>query len=272
MNARRKITWAIVTLAGFTLATSMMSGSAFAGGSPTIGNPPKAINAPLALPGKQQSGNTASDQMASTRGVCGGSSEEYWVLPLQVGDKAVLQGTEIAPASGICVDIFPDGTTDANIANAVPFVEGIHLDQGATFTARKLGSYVVAVGRGSNGSDGPFTFIVTTYHKALVSLPPLRKKIARVGRINVKVRQVNGIQITDPFLHLKLYGIWKNKPSKPASFHLLASRAPINGLVSFAYHLPKKLEGKRIRIRVIGHSKHYQPVLSATRSVRIRSR
>jgi hypothetical protein len=253
------------------LAIGMMPGSVFAEGSPTIGNPPKTIKAPLALPGKQQSGNTASDQMAFTRGVCGGSSEEYWVLPVQAGDKVVLQGAEIAPASGICVDIFPNGTTDANIANAVPVVEGIHLDQGATFTSRQPSSYVVAVGRGLNGNDGPFTFIVTTYHKALVSLPSLRKKIARVGRITAIVRGPTGMSITDPFLHLGLYGIWRNTPSKPASSHLLATRAPINGFVSFAYRLPKKLRGKLIRIRIIGHAKHYQPVSSAIRSVRVRA-
>lgn len=181
----------------------------------------------------------------------------------------MLQGTETAPASGLCFGIFPPGTTPSNIASANPVVE-TQLSQGATFTLSTTGFYIVAIGRGSNGSDGPFTFTVSNYHKALIFLPKT-KQMARAGKLVVFVHTPWGSPITKNGFVLKLYGIWRNTPSVPASSHLLVAKEPVNGAVVFAYRLPKRLQGKLIRIRVTGYGKRYQPAHSAVRLVRVQA-
>jgi hypothetical protein len=223
---------------------------------------------PFVASGIQQSGDTATDQMGTIRGVCGGTSEEYWLFYAFQDAKVVFQGAEMPPASGICVDIFPPGTNEWNVAKAEPIVE-VPLAQGVTFTANKSGRYVLAVGRGASGVDGPFSFTVDTYTKLLVSFVRLKSKIPVSGKIAARVYFPDGRSAKGGF-RLNLCGIWKDSQSKPASVHRLARGEPSYGRVSFAYRLPKKLYGKRIRLQITGQLKYYQPIASAIRTVRVK--
>jgi hypothetical protein len=257
-----------VMLACLALVISVVAaGSALAAGSPTIGTP--SLVTPFADNVGPQYGNTATDQMGTIRGVCGGTSEEYWLFYAFQDAKVVLQGAEMPPASGICVDIFPPGTKQWNVAQAAPVVE-VPISQGATFTASKSGRYVLAVGRGASGSDGPFTFTVNTYIKVLVSFVGLKSKIPASGKIAARVYYPDGSSVKGG-IRLKLYGIWKDSQSKPATTHLLATREPNRqGLLSFAYRLPKKLQGEHIRLQITGQLKYFQPIASAIRRVQVK--
>jgi hypothetical protein len=275
-TARHTVAAKAATLACLALVVSIVAASsALAAGSPTIGTPP--FVTPFAGAGMQASGNTATDQMNSVRGVCGGPSEEYWILPIYQGDKVVLQGTETPPASGICADIFPPGTTNANIAQAVPVVE-VPLTQGVTFTASQEGRYILAIGRGAGGSDGPFTCTIDNYTKLLVSFVGLKSKIPASGQIAAQAYAADGRPLNGSWIQFRLYGIWKNDQYKPESSHLLATATPKKGQVSLAYRLPKKLRGKRIGLTITGRvdlsqmypGAKYQPITSGIRTVRVK--
>ena len=90
---------------------------------------------------------------------------EYWRLPLTAGDHVVIKGTETSPGRGFQVALFPPGTTDKNVASASSVAHGYVAERLLKFTARSTGVYPVIAGPNCyNGTEGPFTFVVTVSH------------------------------------------------------------------------------------------------------------
>ncbi len=256
------------SLAGFVPVAALvllLTGVATAAGSKSI------ASAPVVSPGAAVSGNTASDPTIQP----GAGDEtgcwndlEYWGVPLTVGDAVVIKGAAITPGYNIELGVFPDGTTDANIAmtDAVKTVLLSHVP--LRFTATATGSYPIAVGPNCyDGVDGPFSFTVAVTHNssgatAVVALPKLGR-LAPSSVVTASVRTSSGAAITDPKLSLTLYGTWNG------TRHVVARATPAGGSARFAVHVPAALKGTAIELQVTAPASDYKPVSSATLQVRI---
>lgn len=126
-----------------------------AGGGATI------VSAPLLGAGTTVSGNTASGaviahDLQSDR-TCT-KDEELWKLNLLSGDKVLLKGQTESPASGFQVEAVPPGVTEPQLLGTSPIagVEAGALAEGLSFTAKRSGSWLVVVGPGCSGNDGPY--------------------------------------------------------------------------------------------------------------------
>jgi len=120
-------------------------------------------------PGAKVSEDSAHDQTA-----LGGNSVgqgcfndvEYWRLPLTAGDQVEIDGKGTVGANGFLIAVFPPTTTDKNIARASSVAHGFPDMRPVKFTARSTGVFPVVAGPNCyNGTDGPFTFVVTLKHR-----------------------------------------------------------------------------------------------------------
>lgn len=239
-----------------------------AAGSPTI------AGAPVAQPGVQYFGNTATDPYTEGRrcsdpgGNLGtGRPNEYWALNLTAGDQVVITGQDTPPASGSWVCAYPPGTNDANF-EAAQNVERQQLSEGLRFTANATGLWPLALSVCTGcwvggGKLGPFSFTVTIYHKALL-FAPSHVHIPVGGRFIAYARAPDGSEIADNGLALKLYGIWRDRPYLPATKHLLASAPVSAGRAAFLYRLPRSLAHHKLRLLISGEGSSYQPITSVS--------
>lgn len=226
--------------------------------------------APTVEPGVQAFGNTASDQTRVSS--CNNRAwlTEFWNLHLIAGDQVLLKGDATAPAWGFHAWVFPAGTTDATVdqrwgQTISPGGRGGFDGAPLVFTANVTGTYPVEFGGecGVSAASGPFNFLVTVYHKALVFLPPF-SRISSGGKFTAVVRTPDGSPISDPSLILRLYGVWKDASFVPASRHLIGTAAAVRGLAQFTVRVPARLRGSTIQLRVTGHGNGWQPVANSS--------
>jgi len=116
--------------------------------------------------------------------------------------------------------------------------------------------------------DGPFSFVVYAYHKALIFTPKLRRVRTR-GVLPADVRWPNGDPVDDPGLVLKLYGVWKDKTYAPPTAHLLAASPVRKGEASLKFTLPARLRGQIITLTVVGAGASWQRTTVTLRNVRV---
>jgi hypothetical protein len=120
--------------------------------------------APLLTPGKTVSGNTAADSViANIPSVSGCMHDvELWRLNVTAGDKVLIRGQTEAPGEGFELAALPPGVTDAALAG-VAEIAGIQHGGlgGLSFAAGKSGIWLIVVGRGCGGRDGPYQLTAT---------------------------------------------------------------------------------------------------------------
>jgi hypothetical protein len=151
----------IVTLCVFA-AAAIAAGAALASGGRSISH------APAISTGTQVSEDSQVDQTAPGGDAVGQgcfNDVEYWKVPLKAGDKVQIKGSETIAARGYLIALFAPGTTDKTIANAVSVAHGYPAEHLVRFTAKTTGTYPVVAGPNCyNGTDGPFTFVITVRH------------------------------------------------------------------------------------------------------------
>jgi hypothetical protein len=127
-------------------------------------------HAPLITPGAKLSENSQVDKTAPGGDAVGQgcfNDVEYWKLPLKAGDKVVIRGTESIAARGFLIAVFAPKTTDKNVASATSFAHGFTADHAVRFKVSTTGAYPLVAGPNCyNGTDGPYTFVVTVTHSA----------------------------------------------------------------------------------------------------------
>src|SRR5579871_5652137 len=130
-----------------TLAAVLAGALALAAGGGATGGATIA-DAPSLPPAATMIGNTSSDPV-STIGLnlgpgpaCPGDGE-FWSLSLIAGDQVTLKGTALPPAAQMFVDIFPPGTTDADVAATKPLLSDPLVS--VELTAASTGTYPVLI-------------------------------------------------------------------------------------------------------------------------------
>jgi hypothetical protein len=154
------------TLASALLAVLVAAGPAAAAGGKSI------ASAPVVRPGVEASGDTSIDETGN--GSIGSNESpgcwndvEYWRLALAAGDHVLIKGAALSPAHDFGIGLFPAGTTDRNLGQAVALVSQFPRRGPIRFTARSSGTHVLVIGPTCyNASDGPYRFVVTVRHKA----------------------------------------------------------------------------------------------------------
>jgi hypothetical protein len=247
------------------LAVVVAAPAAHAGGGASI------AAAPDAAPGITLSGNTSSDDVAQLSsglgpgGSCPGDGE-LWLLSLTKGDVLRLQGTALAPAAQMWLDLYPPGTTDETLGSAKPVLSGALGD--ATTTAPQSGKYPLLIGTSADcgGADGPFHFAALVTHEALVSLPHLRA-LARTGTLSARVVAPDGRPITDPRLVLTLEATYRRGGATRRV--VLGRAAAAGGSAAFAYRLPAAVAAGAVTLTVRAKGAAYRPVRPATARLRL---
>jgi len=90
---------------------------------------------------------------------------EYWRIQLKAGDKVEVKGTESIAARGYLIAFFAPGMTDKKVAFATSVAHGFTAEHAVRFTAKATGVYPIVAGPNCyNGTDGPYTFVVTVSH------------------------------------------------------------------------------------------------------------
>jgi hypothetical protein len=128
-------------------------------------------HSPVFSPGTKVSENSQLDNTAPGGDAVGQgcfNNVEYWRIRLAAGDKIEIKGNETVAARGFLIAFFAPGTTDKTIAFATSVAHGFPAEHAVRFTAKATGLYPVVSGPNCyNGTDGPYTFVVTvTHHKA----------------------------------------------------------------------------------------------------------
>ena len=151
----------ITTLCVFA-AAAIAAGAATASGGRSISH------APAISPGAKVSEDTQTDQTAPGGDAVGQgcfNDVEYWKVALKAGDKVQIKGSETIAARGYLIAFFAPGTTDKTVANATSVAHGYPAQHLVKFTAKTTGMYPVVAGPNCyNGTDGPFTFVITVRH------------------------------------------------------------------------------------------------------------
>ena len=268
-----------MVLAAVAVATAVAASGALAAGGTSI------ATAPIVQFGVQEFGNTASDALGADNnlptpgndfgclysGWLDGSGVEFWMLNLISGDQVLVKGNQVAPANNLTVEVLPRGTTDVTVTNQTQTLVNNDLQDANTFTAPSTGSYPLVIGGGcpdGSTADGPFSFVVTVLHKALLFLQP-EASVRLAGHLQAVVRTPDGHPITDKTLKLTVYGIWKNVSYAPATSHKLETTSPVGGIARFNFNLPRALVNKPILLRVTGSGASYQPIRGVTLSVHV---
>jgi hypothetical protein len=153
-------------IAFVVVSALIIAGSAAAAGGTSI------AAAPVIRAGVHESENTATDP--TRRGDVGSELSqgcwndfEYWRLPLKAGDKVSITGNASVAGYHFAVGVFPAGTTDKNVDKMATILNAFPGSHVAHFTARTAGTYPFVIGPNCyNGSDGPFSFVVTVTHAA----------------------------------------------------------------------------------------------------------
>lgn len=249
---------------GLTFAST-----ALAAGGTSIATAPKIVIGAL------ESQNTATDataKIAELPGGCDGwRDEEFWRLGLISGDSVVFQGRETPRQSAWSFAVFPPGTTDENVTNAQPVVDGYAQEPSVPFKVKTTGNYIVAFGPDGcdgGGFDGRYDFSFSVTHKALLYLPPL-KSVGLSSKLTGFVRTPDQMPINDQGLKFTLSGVWKDASYVPANSHLLATAYALNGEVTFRFHLPSTLRGTTISLHVSGEASNYQPISKSVLQVHV---
>lgn len=246
---------------------AFLAGQARAAGGPTIAAAPPV---PIAV---TLNGNTYTDQLDSVTENLGPSascpgSGEFWVVSLIAGDQVTLKGTSLAPAAQLWVDIFPAGTTDADLPTTQPLVSD---PLGSlSLTATKTGIYPILIGTSDQcgASDGPFNFAVFAVHKAVITLAHV-KQLTRQGTLVADVEAPDGTPITSPRLRLRLLASYSHSPGAAATEHLLATATPLSGAATFSFTLPIATAGTTIHLEVLGSGVGYQPIAPVSATVKV---
>lgn len=162
MSQAGKLRFWLVAASVVFVAASVAAGAAMASGGRSISH------APAISPGTKVSENSQVDPTAPGGDAVGQgcfNDVEYWKVPLQAGDKVQITGTETIAARGYLIAFFAPGTTDKTVANAVSVAHGYPAEHLVKFTAKTTGIYPVVAGPNCyNGTDGPFTFVITIRH------------------------------------------------------------------------------------------------------------
>lgn len=218
-------------------------------------------------------GNTTSDPLDTASENLGPGADcpgagEFWVVSLIAGDQVTLKGTSLAPAAQLYVDIFPAGTTDADLASVQPLLSDPL--GSVSLSATKTGVYPILIGTSDQcgASDGPFNFAVFVVHKAVIKLPRLRQ-VARQGTLTVSVEAPDGTAITNAHLRLRLLGSYPSSRGAAATEHLLATATPVSGTALFSFALPRATAGTSISLEVTTSGVDYQPVAPVSQTVRV---
>jgi hypothetical protein len=152
--------WLIVASV-VALATA---GAAMANGGLSI------ARAPMISPGVKVSENSQIDRTAPGGDALGQgcfNNVEYWRIRLLAGDKVEVKGQETIAARGFLIAFFAPGTTDKNVAFASSVAHGFTGEHAVRFTVKTTGVYPLVAGPNCyNGTDGPYTFVVSVKHKA----------------------------------------------------------------------------------------------------------
>lgn len=246
-------------------AAAMPAAAEGAGGGASIAAAP---DAPL---GVTLNGNTSSDDVANVPASLGPGAScpgdgEFWVLSLTQGDELRVEGTGLAPAAQIWLDLFEPGTTDQTLGSAAPVLSKPLGD--ASVTVARSGKYPVLIGTsaGCGGVDGPFHFAALVVHQAVVSLPAL-SSLRRAGTVTAHVGSPDRRPITDPRLVLTLRASYR---AAGATRRVVLGRAAATGgAAAFQYRLPASAGG-RVTLTLTAHGAAYRPVRPATRTVPLR--
>jgi hypothetical protein len=125
-------------------------------------------HAPMISPGTKMSENSQVDPTAPGGDAVGQgcfNDVEYWRIQLRTGDKVEVKGTETIAARGFLIAFFAPGTTDKKVAFATSVAHGFTGEHAVRFSAKATGIYPVVAGPNCyNGTDGPYTFVVTVSH------------------------------------------------------------------------------------------------------------
>jgi hypothetical protein len=144
------------------VAAATATGVAAASGGLSI------AHAPMISAGAKVSENSQVDPTAPGGDAVGQgcfNDVEYWRIQLRAGDKVEVKGTETIAARGFLVAFFAPGTTDKKIASATSVAHGFTGEHSMRFRAKATGVYPIAAGPNCyNGTDGPYTFVVTVTH------------------------------------------------------------------------------------------------------------
>ena len=162
---RHRSSKGLARLVGVIVVALATAGAAMASGGRSISA------APTISPGAKVSENSGIDQTAPGGDNVGQgcfNDVEYWRLPLTAGDQVEIKGSETSPGRGFQIAVFAPVATDKNIAYASSVAHGFTAERPVRFTASSTGVYPLVAGPNCyNGTDGPYTFVVTvTHHKA----------------------------------------------------------------------------------------------------------
>jgi hypothetical protein len=140
------------------------AGAAMASGGLSISHAPM-ISAGTKVVENSQLDKTAPGGDAVGQGCF--NDVEYWRIQLKAGDRVEVKGTETISARGFLLAFFAPGTTDKKVAFATSAAHGYPAEHVLRFTAKATGVYPVVAGPNCyNGTDGPYTFVVSVTHKA----------------------------------------------------------------------------------------------------------
>jgi hypothetical protein len=263
LGARSRLRRLAILLVGALAVAFAIAGVALGDGSPTI-----AGASPVPL-GSTLIGNTSSDPVSTvivpfgSGAGCTGAGE-FWTVKLLAGDEVTIAGASLSPAAGMYVDLFPAGTSDADVAGAKPLLSEPLVTATTDITAS--GTYPVLIGQSAacGGADGPFHFAITVVHKAVVALPAARK-LGQTGTLTAKVMTTDKQPINDFHLHLSLYAIYPGSKKQ----HLLGTATASAGTAVFSYKLPASTAGKSVTIEVKASGADYQPIAPATGTFKV---
>jgi hypothetical protein len=153
--------WLIAVFAVF-VAASTAAGVALASGGLSISHAPM-ISAGVTVSENSQVDPTAPGGDAVGQGCF--NDVEYWRIQLRAGDKVEVRGTETIAARDFLIAFFAPGTTDKKIAFATSVAHGFTGEHAVRFTAKATGIYPIVAGPNCyNGTDGPYTFVITVSH------------------------------------------------------------------------------------------------------------
>lgn len=224
-------------------------------------------NAPTVVPGQQEFGNLVNG--AAIAGCEGGEYfyNEWWLLPVTVGDHVVIDWEEPAGTSsqygGIVV--YPVGTTDYNYPHTADLLKqqlNSNDKNEATLIAKQSGNMPLLVTSGACGTPGPYSFTVDFTHALSVALPPV-KRLKPKGHLTVGVHNPEGGAISNPGLHVELqvqhgHGAWQS----------LGTAAVNNSGATITYTIPRRLAKQRVTLRAVAQGPSY--ITTASRSMRVR--
>jgi hypothetical protein len=152
--------WLIAASVAFVAAAT--AASAMASGGLSIAHAPT-ISAGAKVSEDSQVDPTAPGGDAVGQGCF--NDVEYWRIQLRAGDKVEVKGTETIAARGFLIAFFAPGTTDRKIASATSVAHGFTGEHVVRFTVKATGVYPIAAGPNCyNGTDGPYTFVVSVRH------------------------------------------------------------------------------------------------------------